>query len=212
MIRVMIVDDHVFYREGIRTILSSGDDFEVVGEAAHGDEVMSVVGEVRPDVVLLDLGLPGRSGLSLLPEIGSCWPEVAVVVITMDDQSSSVRTALQRGALGYLLKDAGASELQRALKGAVERQVTLSSSLSDRVPALLGGQDRTSPGGGPYHLTPRERSMLDQLARGHSNAQIAQSFGVTPKTIRNQLSLLYTKLAVTDRSQAALLARDLGLG
>ena len=212
MIRVVIVDDHLFYREGVRTLLNAVDEFDVVGEAAHGDEVMSILAEAHPDVVLLDLGLPGRSGLSLLPEIRARWPQLAVVVITMDDEDSSVRTALHRGALGYLLKDAGAAELHRALKAAVDRQFTLSSSLSGRLPALMGGESRHRAAPGVVDLTPRERSMLEQLAKGSSNGQIAQSFGVSVKTVRNQLSLLYTKLAVTDRSQAALLARDLGYG
>lgn len=212
MIRVVIVDDHLFYREGIRTLLEADGECEVVGEAAHGDEVMAVLADVQPDVVLLDLGLPGRSGLALLPEIRARWPSMAVVVVTMDDEDTTVRTALQRGARGYLLKDAGTGELSRALKGAVERQFTLSSSLTDRLPELIGGEAQASSSRVPANLTPRERSMLKQLAMGRSNAQIAQSHGVSAKTVRNQLSLLYTKLAVEDRSRAALLARDLGFG
>ena len=205
VIRVAVVDDHLFYREGIRALLISVDDFEVVGEAARGDEVLGLLDEVRPDVVLLDLGLPGRSGLALLPEIRARWPATAVVVVTMDDEDASIRAALQRGAAGYLLKDAGASELHRALKGAVERQFTLSSSLTDRLPVMVG-EERQRTAEGPTNLTPREHSMLEELAKGKSNAQIAQKHGVSAKTIRNQLSLLYTKLAVTDRSQAVLLA------
>ncbi len=167
---------------------------------------------VHADVVLLDLGLPGRSGLSLLPEIRSRLPGTAVVVVTMDDEDSSVRTALQRGAVGYLLKDASATELPRALTAAAEGQFTLSSSLTARIPALMGERGLDSPARTVRLLTPRERSMLELLARGRSNDEIAHSFGVSTKTVRNQLSLLYTKLAVSDRSQAVLLARDLGFG
>ncbi len=212
MIRVVVVDDHLFYREGVRALLGDFDDTEVVGEAAHGDDVLDLLTQVHADVVLLDLGLPGRSGLSLLPEIRSRWPGTAVVVVTMDDEDSSVRTALQRGAVGYLLKDASATELHRALTAAAEGQFTLSSSLTARIPALMGERERGSPARTVRLLTPRERSMMELLAKGRSNDEIAQSFGVSTKTVRNQLSLLYTKLAVSDRSQAVLLARDLGFG
>ncbi len=212
MIRVVVVDDHLFYREGVRTLLGDFEDTEVVGEAAHGDDVLDLLTQVHADVVLLDLGLPGRSGLSLLPEIKSRWPATAVVVVTMDDEDGSVRTALQRGAVGYLLKDASATELHRALTAAAEGQFTLSSSLTARIPGLVGGQDHGRPGRTVDALSPRERSILALLAKGCSNDEIARSFGVSTKTVRNQLSLLYTKLAVTDRSQAVLMARDLGFG
>ena len=212
MIRVVVVDDHLFYREGIRTLLGDFGDTEVVGEAAHGEDVMDLLAQVEADVVLLDLGLPGRSGLSLLPDIKSRWPDMAVVVVTMDDEDSSVRAALQRGAAGYLLKDASAGELYRALTAAVEGQFTLSASLSARIPRLMGAQEHAPAANAVGPLSPRERSMLGQLARGRSNEEMARSFGVSTKTVRNQLSLLYTKLAVTDRSQAVLMARDLGFG
>ncbi|MDP8961289.1 MAG: response regulator transcription factor [Actinomycetota bacterium] len=212
MIRVVVVDDHLFYREGVRTLLGDFGDIEVTGEAARGDEVIDLLTQVQADVVLLDLGLPGRSGLALLPEIKLRWPRMAVVVVTMDDEDSSVRTALQRGAAGYLLKDASATELHRALTAAAEGQFTLSSSLTSRVPGLMGGREDRSPARGVPSLTPRERSIMELLAKGRSNDDIARSFGVSTKTVRNQLSLLYTKLAVSDRSQAVLLARDLGFG
>lgn len=212
MIRVVVVDDHLFYREGVRALLSDFGDIEVTGEAAHGDEVLDLLAQVQADVVLLDLGLPGRSGLALLPEIRLRWPRMAVVVVTMDDEDSSVRTALQRGAVGYLLKDASSTELHRALTAAAEGQFTLSSSLTSRLPGLMGGREDRSPGRTVGSLTPRERSIMELLAKGRSNDDIARSFGVSTKTVRNQLSLLYTKLAVTDRSQAVLLARDLGFG
>lgn len=212
MIRVVVVDDHLFYREGVRALLGDFGDIEVTGEAAHGDEVIDLLAQVQADVVLLDLGLPGRSGLALLPEIKVRWPRMAVVVVTMDDEDSSVRTALQRGAVGYLLKDASATELHRALTAAAEGQFTLSSSLTSRVPGLMGAREEGSPGRTVGSLTPRERSIMELLAKGRSNDDIARSFGVSTKTVRNQLSLLYTKLAVTGRSQAVLLARDLGFG
>ena len=129
----------------------------------------------------------------------------------MDDEDSSVRTALQRGAVGYLLKDASATELHRALTGGAEGQFSLSSSLLEcRVSWGVG--KTTRPARTVRSLTPRERSIVELLAKGRSNDDIARSFGVSSKTVRNQLSLLYTKLAVTDRSQAVLLARDLGFG
>lgn len=212
MIRVVVVDDHLFYREGVAALLAGFDDVEVVGEAAHGDEVVSVVATSRPDVVLLDLGLPGRSGLALLPEILERWPTIAVVVVTMDDDDSSIRAALHRGAVGYLLKDATAAELHRALTAAADGQFTLSASLAPRLPGLVAGSGRRPVRDGVVGLTPRELVLLGHLAEGRTNEEIARHLDVAPKTIRNQLSLLYTKLAVTDRSQAALLARDLGYG
>lgn len=212
MIRVLVVDDHLFYREGVAALLAGIDGVEVVGEAAHGDEVLDVLAACRPDVVLLDLGLPGQSGLTLLPQIRERWPDTAVVVVTMNDDDGSIRASLHRGAAGYLLKDASADELHRALSAAADGQFTLSASLAPRLPGLI-----TSPRSQPEKdrivgLTPREAVLLDHLAEGRTNEEIARHLGVAAKTVRNQLSLLYTKLAVTDRSQAALLARDLGHG
>lgn len=211
MIRVVVVDDHLFYREGVAALLAGFDDVEVVGEATHGDEVMGVVADTRPDVVLLDLGLPGRSGLALLPEILERWLTVAVVV-TMDDDDSSIRAALHRGAAGYLLKDATAAELHRALTAPADGRFTLSASLAPRLPGLVAGAGSRPLRDGIVGLTPRELVLLGHLAEGRTNEEIARHLDVAPKTIRNQLSLLYTKLAVTDRSRAALLARDLGYG
>ena len=214
MIRVVIIDDHLVYRRGVATLLADATDIEVVGEAADAAGALSTIAATRPDVVLLDLGLPDRSGLALLPELRTRWPALAVVVVTMDDEDASIRAALHRGASGYLLKDATAAELHRALAAAADGQLTLSASVSARVPALVAdpisasSDDRLRR----VDLTARDRQLLDQLARGRSNNEIARQLGVAPKTIRNQLSLLYTRLAVTDRSQAALLARDLGYG
>lgn len=214
MIRVVVVDDHLVYRRGVATLLSDADDIEVVGEAANAADALACIVDQQPDVVLLDLGLPDRSGLALLPELRERWPALAVVVVTMDDEDGSIRAALNRGASGYLLKDASASELRRALTAAAEGQFTMSSSLAGRLPGLVGDR-RTGPddeGLRRLGLGARDRQLLDHLARGFSNDEIARVLGVAPKTVRNQLSLLYTRLAVSDRSQAALLGRDLGLG
>jgi DNA-binding NarL/FixJ family response regulator len=213
VIRVVIVDDHLVYRRGVASLLADSGDVEVVGEAADGRSALACVAATQPDVVLLDLGLPDRSGLALLPDLRSRWPNVRVVVVTMDDEDASIRAALHRGAVGYLLKDATAAELHRALTAAVEGQLTLSASVSGRLAALITDRPATAADDlDRLGLSARDRRLLEFLAQGFSNERIARELGVAPKTIRNQLSLLYTRLGVAERSQAALLARDLGFG
>lgn len=214
MIRVVIVDDHLVYRRGVTALLADATDIEVVGEAADGQEALACIAAQQPDVVLLDLGLPDRSGLALLPDLRARWPHVRVVIVTMDDEDTSIRTALHRGATGYLLKDATASEIHRALTAAVDGQLTLSASVSGRLAALIADRPGVAAAEELHRLglSVRDRQILELLARGRSNEQIARELRVAPKTIRNQLSLLYTRLGVADRSQAALLGRDLGFG
>lgn len=213
MIRVLVVDDHLLYREGVRALLATFDDIEVVGEAADGNDVADAVTASHPDAVLLDLGLPGRTGLALLPELRDRWPTLAIVVVTMDDEDDSIRVALRRGARGYLLKDAGAAEIHRALHAAVDGAVTLSASLTARVPALIDPAPRIDRSAtAQLHLTPGEEQVLQHLADGHTNQEIAEALHLAPKTVRNRLSTIYAKLDVVDRSQAALKARDFGFG
>lgn len=213
MIGVVVVDDHLVYRAGVRSLLSTFDDVEVVGEASDSSEATVVIAETRPDAVLLDLGLPGRNGLDLLPELKERWPSLAIVVVTMDDDDESIRIALRRGAGGYLLKDAAAAEIHRTLHAAVGGAVTLSSSLAGRVPKLVDAiprLDRSTTAS--LHLTPGEVQVMHLLATGRTNHEIADTLHIAPKTLRNRLSSIYTKLCVADRSQAALMARDLGFG
>lgn len=213
MIRILVVDDHPSYREGVRALLGAFDDVDVVGEAADGNHVVDVVDASRPDAVLLDLGLPGRSGLALLPELRNRWPTLAIVVVTMDDDDESIRIALRRGARGYLLKDAGAAEIHRALHAAVSGGVTLSATLAERVPALIDPGPRVDHSAtGRLRLAPSEEQVLHHLATGSTNQQIADALHIAPKTVRNRLSSIYAKLGVVDRSQAALRARELGFG
>lgn len=207
-IRVVVVDDHIVFREGVRALLSRADDFEVVGEAGTTDEAMAAVDATLPDVVLMDLQLPGGGGEQATRGIVSAHPEVAVLVLTTYSDDAHLGGVMAAGARGYLLKDADPEAILRAIRAVHGGQAIFDPAVASRVMAAAG---RTAERAFPT-LTEREHDILDRIARGLHNDAIAARMGISVKTVQNNVSSILLKLGVADRSQAVALARDAGLG
>ena len=211
-IRVLVVDDHPLYREGLVGAISTMPGQRVVGEAGDGAEAVRLAAELTPDVVVMDLHMPELNGVDATRAISSAQPEVAVLVLTMLEGDESVFAAVRAGAKGYLLKGADRAEIARALDAVAHGEVVFSSSIAQRVLAFFaGGRPGTSAEPFP-ELTEREREVLDLVARGLTNAEIARRLFVSDKTVRNHVSNVFAKLHVTGRAEAVARARDAGLG
>ncbi len=212
MVRVVVVDDHPVFRDGMRAVLDQLEGIEVVGEAADGEAAVAVVEQVRPDVVLMDLRMPGVDGLEATGRITRARPEVAVLVLTMDEDDASVFAALRAGARGYLLKEAEGSDVHRSVLAVARGEAVFGAGVASRVMAWFAGG---RPGGDPLpfpELTDREREVLELVAAGLDNAAIARRLFLSPKTVRNRVSDVLGKLRARSRAEAVALARDAGLG
>ena len=201
MIRVLVVDDHPLFRTGIISLLETVQDIDVVGEAADGEEAISRTLELRPDVVLMDLNLPRTPGLEATRRIVASAPDCSVLVLTMQGDEASVVAALRVGASGYVLKDAGQEQVLAAIR-------TVAAGGSVVGPGVAGKRLLSATPGGAS-LTARESEVLALVARGASNAEIAQELGLTVKTVQNHVSNVLAKLQVRDRTQAVLRMRGL---
>jgi two-component system, NarL family, response regulator LiaR len=204
-VRVLITDDHSVVRQGLRMFLSLDPELEVVGEAANGEEALRMARELLPDVVLMDLVMPVMDGISATGAIRSELPDVEVIALTSVLEDASVTGAVKAGAIGYLMKDTEAEELGRAIKAAAEGRVYLAPEAAAR----LMREVRTPES--PETLTERETEVLQLLARGKANKQIATSLYVTEKTVKAHVSSILAKLGVQSRTQAALYAVRAGL-
>lgn len=210
MIRVVVVDDHPVVRSGLTGLLRSLDGFEVVGEAADGRGAVREAVLHRPDVVLLDLQMPGTDGFTALRELARATPDVRVCVLTMFADDDSLFSAMRAGARGYLLKGAEQEEIERAVRGIAAGEVTFGPGVAARVLGQLAGPP---PRSAPFPtLTSREREVLELVAAGLPTAGIAARLQLAPKTVSNHVSSILTKLQVPDRTQAATAAREAGLG
>jgi len=210
-IRVLIADDHPLFRDGLAALLCSGQDTELAGAATTGPEAIELAGRVLPDVVMMDLRLPGLNGIEATRRIVAASPHVAVVVLTMLDDDDSVFAALRAGARGYLLKGADHEEIRRAVHAAAAGEAIFGTGLAARVLAYFAAGSAAVPSTFPQ-LTEREREVLELVAQGRSNAVIASRLRLSEKTIRNNVSNILVKLQVADRAQAIVRARDAGLG
>ena len=208
--RILLVDDHAEFREGLRGILAREDDIEVVGEAANGDEALHLAGRTDPDVVLMDLHMPGINGIEATRQLIAARPHVGVLVVTMFEDDESVFAAMRAGARGYLLKGARKTETLRAIRSVASGEAIFSPSIARR---LMGYFSRPSRDAVPFpELTPREREIVEMIAAGKTNDEIADVLALSLKTVRNYVTSILEKLQVSDRAQAALRARDAGLG
>ncbi|BBG02123.1 MULTISPECIES: response regulator transcription factor [Pseudonocardia] len=209
-IRTLIVDDHAPFRAGLRTLLGTADDVEVCGEAATGEEALAAVVAHHPDVVLLDLTMPGMGGITATERIVTASPHARVLVLSMSGDDDSVLAALRAGARGYLLKGAARAEILRAVRTVAGGEAILGPSVAGRLPALLAPAAAAPP---PFpQLSAREREVLAGLAAGLTNPRIASRLGLSEKTVRNLVSAVLAKLGVADRAEAADRARAAGLG
>lgn len=210
MIRVFIVEDHVIFRDGLKTLLATTPEIEVVGEASSAEEAVARVGESRPDIVLMDVKLPGMSGIEATRHIVAADPSVHVLVITMFDDDPSVFAAMQAGARGYVLKGAAHEELLRAILAVADGEAIFSAAIAERMIHYFSAQN---PGRVALfkELTEREHEVLAHLAQGLSNREIARRLELRPKTVRNHVSNIVSKLQVENRAEAAKRARDRGM-
>ena len=211
-IRVVIADDHALIRAGVRALLGSFDDTELVGEAADGDEALRVVAETRPDVVIMDIHMPGLDGVSATRSIAADFPDVAVLVVSMLEDDASVFAAMRAGARGYLVKGDDPDELRRSIEAVAAGAVVFGPTLAARVQLLFQSKDGERPNDAFPGLTDREMEVLGHLADGKSNVAIGAAMYLSPRTIANHVSNILLKLHATDRTDAAFRARRAGLG
>ncbi|EFC79810.1 response regulator transcription factor [Parafrankia sp. EUN1f] len=211
-VTVVVADDHLLIREGVRALLESIAALELVGQAADGDEVIEVVRRTRPDVVIMDLHMPGTDGITATRRITAEHPGVAVLVVTMMEDDASVFAAMRAGARGYLLKGADQDELRRAINAVANGEAIFGPGIAARVLDLLGRPPTARVNVAFPELTAREREILDHLAAGRSNSTIARSLALSPRTVANHVSNIFAKLQVADRTEAAIRAREAGFG
>lgn len=209
-IRILIVDDHGMVRRGMRDYLALHDDLEVVGEAADGAAAIEAATTLRPDVVVMDLLMPGVDGIEATAAIKTANPAIEIVALTSFVEESRVVAAIEAGASGFLLKDADADDLAAAIRAAAAGEMHLDPAVAGVVARRLRsgatGAAGASPGDAIATLTPREREVLSGIARGLSNRAIADELGITERTARTHVSNILAKLGLASRTQAALLA------
>ncbi|MDP9479006.1 MAG: response regulator transcription factor [Actinomycetota bacterium] len=211
-ISVLVADDHAVFREGLRAVLGSEPDMEVVGEAATGKEVVERAAEVRPDVILMDIQMPRINGIEATRRILSANPRVGVVVLTMFEDDDSVFSAMRAGARGYVLKGADPSEILKVVRAVAGGEAHFGPEIACRLMDFFSAPKAVSREEALPELTARERDILDLIAKGHSNATIAARLYVSPHTVRNHITHIFAKLQVADRAQAIIRAREAGLG
>lgn len=206
-IRILIADDNAEFRDGLRALLVIQPDMAVVGAAASGDAALTLAAQLQPDVVLMDLQMPGMNGIEATRYLVSASPHVGVLVVTMFEDDDSVFAAMRAGARGYLLKGARKAETLRAIRAVAEGEAIFSPAIARRLMGFFA-----APAPLPFpELTDREREILMLIAQGRNNHEIATTLFLSVKTVRNHVSNIYAKLQVADRTQAAIRAREAGL-
>jgi DNA-binding NarL/FixJ family response regulator len=211
-VRLLVVDDHPLFLDGVRAALLGADDLELVGEARDGASALAAAAELPPDVVLLDVGLPDRSGIDVARSLLADRPGVRVLMMTMSDEDQTVVAALRAGARGYVVKGAGRADLLAAVRTVAGGGAVFSPEVADRLGSWFAGL-AALPGRDAFPgLTEREREVLELMARGYDNRRIARELWLSDKTVRNHVSNVLGKLEVGSRGDAVVRARNAGLG
>lgn len=211
-IRIVLVDDHPVYRDGLGVLLGSIGDFEVVGVAGDGEEALRVVEAERPDVVVMDVSMPTMDGIEATSRLRATQPEIGVLLLTMSEDDATVVQGLSAGARGYVLKGADQADISRAIRAVADGDAIFGTGIADRIGGYFASV-RSAQADVPFpELTPREREILDHIAAGRTNPQIAQALYLSPKTVSNNISAIFAKLHVQGRSEAIVLAREAGMG
>ena len=210
-IRVLIADDHPVYRDGLRGLVERSADLALAGEAADGAEAVALAASERPAIVLMDLRMPALSGIEATRQILERDPSVGVLILTMSEDDESLFAAMRAGARGYIPKDADSQELLQAIRAAAVGEAIFGASIARRMMTFFAAA-RPGPADPFPELTEREHEVLELIAQGRPNAEIARRLGIADKTVRNHIANVFNKLQVVDRSQAIVRARDAGLG
>lgn len=215
-VRVLIADDHTLFREGLIAILDAADDTEVVGTAADGLEAVSQASNISPDVILMDIMMPGINGIEATRRILESNRETGVIVLTMLEDDDSVFAAMCAGARGYILKGADKAEVMKTIKAVAAGEALFGPSIAQRLTRFFGeinSESRHESPSDPFpELTNREHEVLELMALGRGNTEIAHSLHISPKTVSNHISNIFNKLQVADRAQAIVKAWQAGLG
>lgn len=211
-ISILIADDHTLFREGLKALFASVADTAVVGEAASGVEAVALAEKLQPDVVLMDIQMPAVNGIEATREIVLTSPHIGVIVITMFEDDDSVFAAMRAGAKGYVLKGADQEEMLRSIRAVARGEALFGAVIAQRLQSFFAAPKPNAPMQAFPDLTEREREVLELLAQGHNNSDIASQLHISQKTVRNHCSNIFSKLQVVDRAQAIIRARDAGLG
>ncbi|QIZ06269.1 response regulator transcription factor [Priestia megaterium] len=210
--RILIVEDHPMFRDGLQKMLETAEEFEVVGEASSGEEAVELAERLKPNIILMDINLPKMSGIEATKRIVPTNPDIGILVLTMYDDDSSVFAAMRAGARGYLLKEANRNEIVRAIQAVSEGEAIFSPAIARRMMFYFEAKMKVTQVDVFPQLTEREREVLDHIAKGKNNAEIANKLGLNQKTVRNHVSNILSKLQASDRAHAIIMAREAGLG
>ncbi|HEY5729273.1 MAG TPA: response regulator transcription factor [Anaerolineales bacterium] len=213
---VLLADDHALFREGVRAILKSVPDIEIVGEAGTGQDALKLASNLKPDVILMDIQMPDLNGVEATQRILKTQPDVGIIIVTMLEDDDSLFSAMRAGARGYILKGADKAEMLKSIRAVAEGEALFGPAIAMRLLNFFHEnplQKRSEPSTTPFpELTEREREILVFIARGDTNTEIADQLSISLKTVRNHVSNIFNKLHVMNRTQAAIRARDAGLG
>jgi DNA-binding NarL/FixJ family response regulator len=211
-ITVVLADDHAHFREGLRALMLAAPDIAIIGEAANGDEAVALAATLQPDVILMDINMPGVNGIEATRRILHNSPHISILMLTMFDDDDSVFAALRAGARGYLLKGALKAEILRAIRGVGSGEAIFGPAIARRLMQFFADLKPTLPSPAFPELTDREREILALIAQHRTNPEIAERLVLSQKTVRNHVSNIFSKLQVVDRAQAIIRAREAGLG
>jgi DNA-binding NarL/FixJ family response regulator len=210
-LHILIADDHPLYRKWLRSLLAATVGTEVIGEATTGQEAIELAAMLQPDVILMDLQMPGVHGIEATRQILQTSPHIRILVITLFEDDASIFSALRAGARGYVLKDTKEEEMVRAIRAVGDSEAIFSPAIASRLMDFFAAPLPAVPKEIFPTLTEREREILQLLARGSSNSEIARELALSVKTVNNYVSNIFSKLQVADRAQAIIRARDAGL-
>ncbi len=211
-IQILLADDHTLFRDGLRALFGSLPDTAVIGEAADGTEAIARAEELQPDVILMDIQMPGINGIEATRRIVQTSPHIGVIMVTMFEDDDSVFAALRAGARGYVLKGADQEAMVRTIRAVARGEALFGQVIAARLQTFFAESKRLSAAVAFPELTEREREVLELIAQGYSNAAMGRELSISVKTVRNHVSNILSKLQVVDRAQAIIRAREAGLG